>query len=394
MTADITGFPKGIKYVSLADSTGYAVAAKRYLRGLMKTNIPLTWTPMVSGMSWGLGYQPFSGNSIGDADLDMLCNRQIEYDTVILHLMPDYYPFWIKMEAGKRIIGYTVWETDKIPHHWKPLLNSVDGLMVPCQWNKRVFEQGGVTAPIRVIPHIAEPPCEPTQLRNKWGIPDEDFVFYTTNVWSERKNLPKLIEAYLQTFQASDPVTLLIKSSIRDDTKYKPGLFWLYCQSLTVDSVRASVNTIRQKYSSPARIKLIARHLKDIDMQSIHQRGDCYVSLCRSEGWGLGAFDAAALCKPIIITGYGGQLDYLPPDLSYLVDFRLIPVQTQSSSYTSDQYWAEPDVEHAANRMREVYNNKEEARKRGKVLANNISQFFNEEIIMNKLLDALREDKK
>ena len=48
---------------------------------------------------------------------------------------------------------------------------------------------------------------------------------------------------------------------------------------------------------------------------------DCYVSLHRSEGLGLTMAEAMALGKPVIATGYSGNLHFMTPENSYLVDF-------------------------------------------------------------------------
>ncbi|GAI18333.1 unnamed protein product, partial [marine sediment metagenome] len=108
---------------------------------------------MVPGKAWRIGYQPFLGTEIEDPELFPLCNIQIEYDTLIVHTVPEYYPMWARKEPGKRLIGYTVWETDRIPDHWPGLLNKMDHLLVPTHWNKRVFENCGVITPIDVVPH-------------------------------------------------------------------------------------------------------------------------------------------------------------------------------------------------------------------------------------------------
>jgi len=116
---------KGVKYISLYGALGYFTAAKRYMLGLRNAGVPFTWTPMIPGRSWGISLEPFAGESIGDQELDPFCNRRIEYDTVIIHTSPDLYPFWIQREPHKRIIGYTVWETDRLPNRWLPHLNAV-----------------------------------------------------------------------------------------------------------------------------------------------------------------------------------------------------------------------------------------------------------------------------
>jgi hypothetical protein len=60
---------------------------------------------------------------------------------------------------------------------------------------------------------------------------------------------------------------------------------------------------------------------------------------------------------------FGGQLDYLHGS-PFLVDYELVAVRdgTRSGTYTPDQRWAEPDVEHAAELLRGVAKEPERAR--------------------------------
>jgi glycosyltransferase involved in cell wall biosynthesis len=89
-------------------------------------------------------------------------------------------------------------------------------------------------------------------------------------------------------------------------------------------------------------------------INAIHAAGDAYVSLTHGEGWGLGAFDAATLGKPVIITGWGGQLDYLGPNYPGLVRYEMAPVVGWQShlTYQATQRWAIADRHHAAQLMR------------------------------------------
>src|SRR5262245_66669261 len=107
---------------------------------LRNCGVPITWTPMVAGNS---GYIQFPGSINHDSELASICNLKISYDTVIVHTVPEYYPMWAKQEKGKRLIGYTVWETDHLPHHWPQLLNPLDRIFVPCNWNREVFQTCG-----------------------------------------------------------------------------------------------------------------------------------------------------------------------------------------------------------------------------------------------------------
>ncbi|VVB72338.1 Uncharacterised protein [uncultured archaeon] len=341
---------------------------------------------MIKGKDWSMEHEPFDGREVDDPDLYPICNRKIEYDTVIMHLVPEYYPYWIKRESGKRMVGYVVWETDKIPKHWPKLLNMPDILLVPTEWNKNVFKNWGVTKPIYVIPHIIRS-SEPLNFDfNNFcdNIHKADYVFYTIGDWTVRKSIGKTIQCYLENFSADDEVVLLIKTSPRDFTRKIINRFLYHTEN--------TVREILRNYRNPARVRLITDEISDQDILRLHSLGNCYISLCRSEGWGLGAFDAAGFGKPVIITGYGGPTEYLPRELAYLVDCHQSPViDNTCKSYSKDQNWAEPELAHASQLIRAVFEHRDEADEKGKLLAQYIQRNFNETLIIEKLVKSLNE---
>ena len=48
-------------------------------------------------------------------------------------------------------------------------------------------------------------------------------------------------------------------------------------------------------------------------MLSLMASVDCFVSLHRSEGFGLGMAQSMYLGKPVIATGYSGNMDFMKP---------------------------------------------------------------------------------
>lgn len=370
-----------VKYVSLAEPSGYGVAGKRCVLALARAGIPVTWTPMVGGQ--GLPhYRPYDGSSIGDPELDPFCNRKIPYDLVIVHTIPEYFPYWIEAERGRTIIGHTVWETTAVPAHWPALLNAVDRLLVPCRWNKTVFQNGGVNVPIDVIPHIADRQAETAvRIARQDG---DGFVFYTIGVWSHRKALYRTVQAFCEAFTADDPVTLVIKTNPRDLTVH--GVLRHFRRS-----VKQALGRITRNYGRPPRVRLITEELSEYEIRGLHLRGDCYVSLCRGEGWGIGAFDAASYGNPVVMTAFGGQLDYLSSDLAYLVDYELVPVINPQAplSYSPDQRWAEPSIQHGAHQLREVAAHPEAARARGRALQREVLERFGERTVIQELASVL-----
>src|SRR5215467_5688668 len=212
----------GIKYFAFGSATGYALAALGYIRALHHAHVPV-W-PFFLGPRDGRA--PSLGHALADepsfADLPELMRataRPIAYDTVVAHLIPDS---WKRLtEHGKRLVGYTVWETDALPEHWPAILNTAERILVPCRFNAELLGRSGVTRPVYVVPHIRRAsrsgltPEDGAALRQRLGIPADHFVFYTIAVWDPRKAVAELIEVFARAFSIDDRVTLLVKTSAR-----------------------------------------------------------------------------------------------------------------------------------------------------------------------------------
>ena len=60
------------------------------------------------------------------------------------------------------------------------------------------------------------------------------------------------------------------------------------------------------------------------------------------------------LWRPVIATGWSGNVDFTRPDNALLVDYDLVPLERDLGPYRRGQMWAEPDLEAAANCMRQI----------------------------------------
>jgi glycosyltransferase involved in cell wall biosynthesis len=90
---------------------------------------------------------------------------------------------------------------------------------------------------------------------------------------------------------------------------------------------------------------------------SLIQACDAYISLHRSEGLGLTMAEAMLLGKPVIATRYSGNLDFMDDNNSLLVDCELVPLGREIPPYDASYRWAEPSAEHAAQLMRQLFDN-------------------------------------
>src|SRR5258708_8695952 len=103
-------------------------------------------------------------------------------------------------------------------------------------------------------------------------------------------------------------------------------------------------------------------HISRQEMTGLVASFDSFVSLHRSEGFGIGMAQAMYLGKPVIATGYSGNMDFMNHHNSYLVRYRLAELEQDYGPYEKGNVWADPDLEHAAELMRLVFGDRESAR--------------------------------
>ncbi|HTS24093.1 MAG TPA: hypothetical protein VMN79_20055 [Casimicrobiaceae bacterium] len=394
----------GVKYIAYPNASGYGLAAVAYVRALHNAGVPVWWQPWLLGGASYL-WQPSDGldrlplgraadNDAALADLEALARatfRPLDYDTVVVHTVPEHWPKFV--EAGKRMVGYTVWETDALPAHWPALLNAMDAVVVPCAMNAGLFRRGGVTRPLHVVPHIrrhawsAAARDQGIALRLRLRIPDDHFVFYSIGAWDPRKALDDLIASFAETFEAKDHVTLLVKTSaIVTNAAHGGG-------APVEPRVRelAAAAARRLGRAAPNIAVIAADDISGRTIDAIHATGDCYVSLARGEGWGIGAFDAAALGKPVLVTGWGGHTDYLGEDYPGLIRYDMEPVSgwLPHASYRASQCWARPDPVHAASLMCAAMARDAALAEAASRAQETIANSFAEPVVVRRLLSAV-----
>jgi len=389
---------RGLKYISWADNSGYGIAAKAYVEALTHAGVEITWTPMLPDIA---GYTERPHISWPDEPLRRVCNSSMEYDTVLLHTVPEYFPALAERERGaaRRIVGYTVWELETLPAHWPRILNQLDAVIVPCRWNKDVFRRCGVTVPVHVVPHLSQSNLGKTAdhadragLLARLRLPsDRPFIFYTIGAWSHRKAPYLALEAYCRAFHSRDPVLLVIKTNERDFTSWQRG--WRHGFRRRHPSPVQTAAAITQSFPSAAPVAVIAEdRLTDGEMLALHEVGDCFISLARAEGWGLGAFEAASLGNPVLMTGHGGQMDYLNERDAMLVDFELVPVHEPAfaASYPATSRWANPSIADAVRKLRSAFDDQQTVRQGGRRLAESIAGSFSRRTLLDTMLRTLQ----
>jgi glycosyltransferase involved in cell wall biosynthesis len=201
---------------------------------------------------------------------------------------------------------------------------------------------------VRLVPLVVRPPARPTPyLREQLGLP-EGFVFlfcYDYFSVMARKNPLDLLDAYTRAFAPDDGASLVLKSI---NGHRRP---------LELDRLRQAVGdrpdvVILDRFMDPARV------------QGLIELSDCFVSLHRSEGFGLNIAAAMAAGRPVVATGYSGNMDFMDERSAFLVPYDLVPVGADNDPYPADAMWAQPDLDAAALAMRRVFDDPGEATER------------------------------
>jgi glycosyltransferase involved in cell wall biosynthesis len=239
---------------------------------------------------------------------------------------------------GRRIALW-FWELDQFPDKWMPMFDLVDEV-----WCASPFTECALAAvapvPVRFIPLPVWPSAPTPFSRAQLGLPDA-FVFlcpFDFHSVFERKNPLGALEAYRRAFGPDDGAALVLKS-------------------INGDAHLLELDRLRQAAADRPDVVVADGYVQSRTMVGLIERSDCLVSLHRSEGFGLNLAAAMAAARPVIATGYSGNLAFMDTSSAFLVPYDLIPVGPGHGPYPASAKWADPDLDAAAELMRRVFEN-------------------------------------
>jgi len=256
--------------------------------------------------------------------------------------------------ADHYTIGFWAWEVSSFPNRFASAFDHVDEVWVGSRHVRDAVSRIA-TRPVLAIPQPVSLASDAGEAMPPGGLPDGFrflFAFDYLSVF-ERKNPLATIEAFTRAFPPGSGATLIVKS-------------------LNDDHDPAAHERVRAAAAAHQDIHLLERRLSPSERDGLMRAADCYVSLHRAEGFGYTLAESMWLGKPVIATGYSGNVDFMNRENSYLVDYRLVPVGPGHGPYPPEGEWAQPDIEQASGLMRHVFEHREEASDRGARAASDI----------------------
>ncbi len=244
-----------------------------------------------------------------------------------------------------RVIGYWAWELPVGPTSWAHAATWLSEVWTPSRFAMAAIASIS-PVPVRTVPHYVDPdPVHDTMAEQPSGldVSDSDFVVLVMadgRSSLRRKNVADAVSAFKSAFPDRTDVRLVLK-----------------CRNL--EEFPAEAARIAGRIGADKRVLLIDGTLSAGEIAWLQQRCDVLLSLHRSEGFGLPLAECMARGKPVIATGWSGNVDFMTDETSILLPYRLVPVEDSLPAYgeASSAVWAEADPEAAAIALRELADN-------------------------------------
>lgn len=246
--------------------------------------------------------------------------------------------------SKKYNIAVWFWETNVIPESHLTCLNYLDEIWVTSKYMQEHLSSK-THLPVKHFPQPIKVTYSP-KLETIKDDPLKPFTFlFCFDFFGivERKNPMAVIYAFKKAFAGNPKARLIIKS--QNGSKLP----------LELKKYREAILDSQNIFWRDETLNVQA-HL------DLMNSCDCYVSLHRSEGFGLSLAEAMTLGKPVIGTNYSGNLDFMTPDNSYLCNYEFVSIGPGNYPYPENGIWSDVDITHAAEQMLKVFNNPHEAK--------------------------------
>lgn len=236
-------------------------------------------------------------------------------------------------------IGLWVTEFDRMPPDWRFALDVVHEIWTPSTFCAEAI-RAATNIPVKVVPHCVSIPDVAPMKRNRFGIGPDQFLglaIMDLRNCPDRKNPLAHVRAWKMAFADDTDAHLLMKVRFSPRTQFMK-------------------QDLLKEMDGAANISLTELVLSGLEMTAFQKMADVFLSLHRSEGYGLNIKEMLEIGVPTIATGWSGNMDFMPSYANAIaVPFELVPYADRTFHYEgANLRWAEADVAHAAAALRGI----------------------------------------
>ncbi len=343
---------------------GVGEGVRANIRAAEAVQIPFTINNFTRSphRSQDTSYQNFSPDN--PYPINLIQVNADEVNTFLKHSGSSYF-------QNRYNIGFWAWEMPEFPQKWQAVFDNFNEIWT---YSNYCAEAISLVSPIPVIKIMPSIDLAPSYLNRKsLDLPENKFIFLFIFDFSsriERKNPLAAIQAFKQAFGQDDRVLFILKSSNSDKNVKDLAL-------------------LKSAIGNATNIQHLDGYLSKNEINSLLYNCDCYISLHRCEGFGLTMAEAMFYGKPVIATAYSSNTEFMNVGNSFLVKYKLIPLEADCGPYKKGNFWAEPDTEHSAYLMRHIFNNYGEAQQVGAKAAQEIKSLLSPPTVGKKIQKRL-----
>lgn len=234
---------------------------------------------------------------------------------------------------GRFCVGAWAWELQTAPRSWRGAMRYVDEVWACSHFvANAVAKIAPANLPVRVLPHaLALPPERPQRAPSDAGEKLTVLMVFDARSGFVRKNPIAAVRAFRRANDADQAI--------------------LTCKAGGAEAAPELMAELRDEIGAGQDVRLISDWLTAEQMADLNAKADVVLSLHRSEGFGLVLAQAMAAGKPVVATGWSGNVDFMTKADSVLVDYALVRVRDRQGFYRGG-LWAEPDIEDAAAKLK------------------------------------------
>lgn len=243
---------------------------------------------------------------------------------------------------GRKTVYYTMYETTRLPREWVGLLNKASHVVVPCVWNQEGFRESGVTVPIHVVPLGINPTIfsyMPPRDGDKFVV----GVAGRVNHGKERKGVERAVDLFLSAFSGVSDVELRVKIHPDDPLP---------------------------EIKNP-KVQVTKEHMPWHKCREWFSGIDLFLSLARSEGFGLWQLQSMACGRPVMAARYSGLAEFMTEENSFCLPF----TEESAANGMGAGMWSSVSDEAVKKSLLRAYSNREEIGRKGLLASETARQF-------------------
>jgi glycosyltransferase involved in cell wall biosynthesis len=269
-------------------------------------------------------------------------------------------------------IGFWHWEQPRLPETYWDGFEGLNEIWVPTSF---VHQAVSAVSPLPVfkVPHAIDFTVDKGWTRQAFGIPARKFavlVMYDFASYVFRKNPQAAIAAFKRAALGRTDMTLVIKT-------------------INANRHAEEYAALKAEIADLESVVLIDEVYSREQIYALEANCDCLLSLHRAEGFGFGPAEMMFLGKPVIATGWSGNMEFMSHLNSFPVNYELKPLNKPLGAYAAGLDWAEPDIEHAVSCLLQVVENNALALEVGKRAQHTMRTNFSPEAIGRQYRDRL-----